>query len=80
MLLTRVMGNKRPGTEAIIQFPKKACHKKHCNLCQKHAGAYTMHNTKDCGRCEKNGKEKFNFRATKKGAKKPSSMKQSLCS
>jgi hypothetical protein len=37
-----------------------------------------MHNTKDCCRNEKNATEKSNFWATKKGAKKPSSMKQSF--
>ncbi len=29
-----------------------------------------MHNTHDCRRFEKDGKEKFNFRAAKKGGKK----------
>ncbi len=71
-------GNKRPGTEATIQVSKKACHKKDCNLCQKHGGPHTMHNTKDCRRYEKNRMEKSDIQAAKNGAKKPSCMKQSL--
>ncbi len=43
-------GNKRPGTESTARVPKKACPKKHCNLCKKHGGTYTTHNTKDCCR------------------------------
>jgi hypothetical protein len=35
-----------------------------------HGGAYTMHNTCDCRRFEKDGKEKSNFCTTKKGGKK----------
>jgi hypothetical protein len=70
-------GDKRPGTKVTIQVPKKVCHKKHCNVCQKHGGSYTMHNTKDCCRYEKNGMEKY-FRAAKKGIKKSNSTKQSF--
>ncbi len=33
-------------------------------------GTYTTHNTRDCCRFEMDGKEKSNFRATKKGGKK----------
>ncbi len=43
---------------------------KYCNLCKKHGGAYTMHNTCNCCRFEKDGKEKSNFRTTKKGGQK----------
>jgi hypothetical protein len=35
-----------------------------------HGGAYTTHNTHDCRRFEKNGKDKSDFRAAKKGGKK----------
>jgi hypothetical protein len=62
-------GNKRPGTKAMIRVPKKVCFEKHCNLCKKHGGAYTTHNTRDCHRFEKDGKEKSDFRAAKKGGK-----------
>jgi hypothetical protein len=60
-------GKKRPGTNSTVRIPKKVCFEKNCNLCKKHGGAYTMHNTFDCHRCEKDRKEKSNFRAAKKG-------------
>ncbi len=63
-------GKKRPGTKATIRVPKKVHFEKHCNLCKKHGGAYTMHNTRECCRFEKDGKEKSNFCAAKKGGKK----------
>jgi hypothetical protein len=63
-------GKKRPGTKAMVRVPKKVCFKKHFNLCKKHGGAYTMHNTSDCHRFEKDGKEKSDLRAAKKGGKK----------
>jgi hypothetical protein len=46
-------GKKRPGTEATIRVPKKVCFEKHCNLCKKHGGMYTTHNTRECHRFEK---------------------------
>jgi hypothetical protein len=63
-------GKKRPGTKATIRVPKKVRFEKHCKLCKKHGGAYTMHNTCECHRFEKDGKEKSDFRAAKKGGKK----------
>jgi hypothetical protein len=63
-------GKKRPGTNSTVRVPKKVHFEKHCNLCKKHGGAYTTHNTRDCRRFEKNGKEKSDFRAAKKGRKK----------
>jgi hypothetical protein len=65
-------GMKQPGTESP-RVPKKVRTKKHCDLCKKHGGAYTTHNTRDCCRFEKDRTVKANFRATKKGRKKPSS-------
>jgi hypothetical protein len=65
-------GKKQPGTKATIHVPKKVCFEKHCNLCKKHGGAYTMHNTRECHRFEKDGKEKSDFHATKKDGKKSS--------
>jgi hypothetical protein len=56
-------GNKQPGMGSIYKIPKKACSKKHCNLCKKHGGTYTMHNTQDCCRYKKNGNEKSDFQA-----------------
>ncbi len=63
-------GKKCPGTNSMARVPKKVRFEKHCNLCKKHGGAYTMHNTCDCCRFEKDGKEKSDFRAAKKGGKK----------
>jgi hypothetical protein len=54
-------GKKCPGTDSMVRVPKKVCFEKHCNLCKKHGGAYTMHNTHDCCRFEKDVKEKSNF-------------------
>jgi hypothetical protein len=61
---------KRPGTKATVRVPKKVCFERHCNLCKKHGGAYTTHNTHECRRFEKDGKEKSDFCAAKKGSKK----------
>jgi hypothetical protein len=63
-------GKKCPGTDSMVQVPKKIYFEKHCNLCKKHGGTYTMHNTRDCRRFEKDRKEKSDFRAAKKGGKK----------
>jgi hypothetical protein len=63
-------GKKRPGTKATVRVPKRVCFEKHCNLCKKHGSAYTMHSTCDCCRFEKDGKEKSDFCAAKKGGKK----------
>ncbi len=71
-------GKKRPGTNSTARVPKKVCFEKHCNLCKKHVGTYIMHNTCDCRRFEKDGKEKANFHATKKGGKKGNSMNQNF--
>jgi hypothetical protein len=71
-------GNKRSGTESTYKIPKKARTEKHCNLCKKHGGACTTHNTQDCHRYEKNGNKKSDFRATKKGTRKPNPTKQSF--
>jgi hypothetical protein len=63
-------GKKCPGTNSTARVPKKVCYEKNCNLFKKHGGAYTMHNTHDCRRFEKDEKEKFDFCAAKKGRKK----------
>ncbi len=41
-------GNKCPGTNFLTRVTKKVRFEKHCNLCKKHEGAHTMHNTRDC--------------------------------
>jgi hypothetical protein len=70
-------GTKRPGTESP-RVPKKVRTEKHCDLCKKHGGAYTTHNTRDCHCYEKDRTEKSDFRAAKKGGKKPNPTKQSF--
>jgi hypothetical protein len=43
-------GKKGPGTKATVRAPKKVCFEKHCDLCKKHGGIYTTHNTHECCR------------------------------
>jgi hypothetical protein len=38
-------GKKCPGTNFLARVPKKVHFEKHCNLCKKHGGAHTTHNT-----------------------------------
>ncbi len=49
-------GKKHPGTKSTTRVPKKVHFEKNNNLCKKHGGAYTTHNTCDCCRFEKDGK------------------------
>jgi hypothetical protein len=62
-------GKKRPGTDPTIRVPKKAQFAKHCDLCKKHGGAHTTHNTGECCRYKKDRTAKTSFRATKKCGK-----------
>jgi hypothetical protein len=71
-------GKKHPGTDSTARVPKKVRFEKHCNLCKKHGGTFTMHNTCDCHRFEKDRKEKSDFRTAKKGGKKGNHMNQSF--
>ncbi len=71
-------GNTQPGTDSTIRVPKKARTKKACNLRKKHGGVHTMHSTRDCCKHEKDGMEKANFRAAKKGRKKSNPANQSF--
>jgi hypothetical protein len=71
-------GKKRPGTNSTAKVPKRVRFEKNCNLCKKHGGAYTMHNTHDCCRFDKDGKEKSDFCATKKGVKKANPFNQNF--
>jgi hypothetical protein len=71
-------GKKRPGANSMARLPNKVRFEKHCNLCKKHGCTYTMHNTHDCRRFEKDGKEKTNFRAAKKGGKKANPVNQNF--
>jgi hypothetical protein len=63
-------GKKRPGTSPTVRVPKKARFEKHCDLCKKHGGAHTTHNTGECHKYGKDGTEKSSFHAAKKGGKR----------
>ncbi len=71
-------GKKHPGTNSTARVPKKVRFEKHCNLCKKNGGTHTTHNTRDCCRFEKDGKEKSSFRAAKKGRYKSKLVNQSF--
>ena len=77
-LHSKKKGTQQAGTEATASVPKRAHAKKHCNLCKKHGGAYTIHNTRDCHQFQKDGIKKSKFCAAKKGGKKPNPVKQSF--
>jgi hypothetical protein len=61
---------KRPGTSPMVRVPKKVRFEKNCNLCKKHGGADTTHNTGECQKYKKDGTEKSSFRTAKKGGKR----------
>ncbi len=71
-------GKKCPGTNSTVWVPKKVCFEKDCKLCKKHGGAHTMHNTRDCHRFEKDGKEKSSFCTAKKGRYKSNPVNQNF--
>jgi hypothetical protein len=71
-------GKKRPGTNSMARVLKKVRFEKNCGLCKKHGGMYTTHNTCDCHRFEKDGKEKSNFCAAKKGGRKGNPVNHNL--
>jgi hypothetical protein len=71
-------GKKCPGTNSTVRVPKKVRFEKHCNLCKKHGGTHTMHNTSECHRFEKDGKEKSSFRAAKEGGYNRNPVNQSF--
>jgi hypothetical protein len=71
-------GKKCPGTDSMVRAPKKVHFEKHYKLCKKHGGAHTMHNTRDCCKFEKDGKEKSSFCATKKGRYKSNPVNQNF--
>jgi hypothetical protein len=71
-------GKKRPGTNSTVQVPKKVRFEKYCDLCKKHGGTHTTHNTHDCCRFEKDGKEESWFCAAKKGGYKSNPVNQNF--
>ena len=75
-MYSKKKATKQPGTKATARVPKKARAEKHCDLYKKHRGAYTTHNTKDCGWFEKDGTEKSDLRATLEELVRISSLNQ----
>ncbi len=71
-------GNKQPGTNSTARVPKKVRFEKRWDLCKEHVSTYTMHNTRDWHRFKKDGKEKSDFRAARKGGKKVSPMNKNF--
>jgi hypothetical protein len=71
-------GKKRPGNNSMARVPKKVRFEKHCNLCKKHGGTHSAHNTRDCRRIEKDGNEKSSFHAAKKGGYKSNPINQNF--
>jgi hypothetical protein len=71
-------GKKHPGTNSTVRVPKKVRFEKHWDLCKKHGGAHTTHNTCDCHRFEKDRKEKSSFWAAKKGGYKSNPVNQNF--
>ncbi len=69
---------RHPATNSMVWVPKKVRFEKHCDLCKKHGGAHTTHNTCDCCRFEKDGNEKSSFRAAKKGGYKSNPVNQNF--
>jgi hypothetical protein len=46
-------GKNCPGADSTARVPKRVHFEKRCDLCKKHGGTHTMHNTRDCCRFEK---------------------------
>ncbi len=72
-------GKKCLGTNSTVRVPKNVHFEKfekHCELCKKHGGAHTTHNTHDCRRYKKDGTENSSFCAAKKGGR---NRKPELC-
>jgi hypothetical protein len=65
-------GKRKNGNPSADKSPKIACIEKHCNLCQKHGGASSTHNTSKCTKHEKDGtlKAKWGKKAPSKTAGK----------
>jgi hypothetical protein len=71
-------GKKCLGTISTARVPKKVCFEKSCNLCKKHGGVYTTHNTRDCHRFDKDGKEKPDFSTARKSRRKGNPVNQNF--
>jgi hypothetical protein len=71
-------GKKHLGTNSTTRVLKKVHLEKNCDLCKKHGVVYTMHNTCDCHRFEKDGNDQSDFRTAKKGGKKANPVNQNF--
>ncbi len=71
-------GKKCSGTNSTARVPKKVHFEKYWDLCKKHAGTHTLHNTHDCRRFKKDEKEKSSFRVAKKGRYKGNPINQNF--
>jgi hypothetical protein len=71
-------GKIHNGTNSMARVPKKVHFEKSYDLCKKHGGAHTTHNTRDCCRFDKAGKEKSNFHPAKKGGQKCNPVNQNF--
>jgi hypothetical protein len=65
-------GKRKNRNSFANKIPKKAHVEKHCNLCQKHGGVASTHNTSECTKYEKDstlkaewGKKSFTKSASK---------------
>jgi hypothetical protein len=63
-------GKKHPSTSSTVQVPKKVRYEKHCNLCKKHGGVHTTHNTGECHKYKKDGMATSRNCTAKKSRKK----------
>ncbi len=65
-------GKRKNGNSSMEKIPKKAHIEEHCNLCQKHGGASSTHNTSKCTKYEKDGtlKAKWGKKSPSKTASK----------
>ncbi len=72
----------RKGRNALVPIPRSGFPRKSAlrgiATCARNGGAYTTHNRRDCCRFEKDGKEKSNFCAAKKGEKKGNPVNQNF--
>ena len=69
---------KWPGTDPMARVPKKVHFAKSCDLCKKHGGAHTTHNTNECRKYAKDGTEKASYGSAKKSGKKGNTTKQNF--
>ncbi len=82
-LLRKLLTRERKGRNILVPslqpgIPRRSVSRSIVTCARSMEGAYTTHNTCDCHRFEKDGKEKSNFCATKKGGKKANPINQNF--